>query len=103
MLYCASRCDPFNCNGLSQHREERRNVSEVGLPLRSWGVTSVTGHFWVVMDVIFFFNNLDWGPVLRLPPESTAASVADCMIPRFLNIPPLSARCLSCPQPAVAP
>ena len=32
--------------------------------------------------IIFFFNNLDWGPVPRLPPESTAASVADCTIPR---------------------
>ena len=39
-------------------------------------------------------NNLDWGPVPRLSPESTAASVADCAIPRFLNVPPLSARCL---------
>ena len=47
--------------------------------------------------------NLDWGPVPRLPPGSTAASVADCTIPLFLNVPPLSARCLSRPQPAVAP
>ena len=37
-----------------------------------------------------------------LPPGSTAASVADCTIPLFLNVPPLAARSLSHPQPAVA-
>ena len=44
-------------------------------------------------------NNLVWGPVPHLPPGSTAASVADCTIPHFLNVPPLSARCLSRPHP----
>ena len=48
-------------------------------------------------------NNLDWGPVPLFAPGSTAASVADCTIPRFLNVPTLAARSLSCPQPAVAP
>ena len=38
-----------------------------------------------------------------LPPGSTAASVADCTIPRFLNVPNLAARSPSRPQPAVAP
>ena len=38
-----------------------------------------------------------------LPPGSTAASVAYCTIPRFLNVPTLAARCLSRPQPAVVP
>ena len=38
-----------------------------------------------------------------LPPGSTAASVAYCTIPCFLNIPTLVARSLSRPQPAVAP
>ena len=52
---------------------------------------------------LFFFNNLDWGPVPRLPPGSTAANVAHCTIPRSLNVLPLSARCLSRPHPAVAP
>ena len=38
-----------------------------------------------------------------LPPGNTAASVAYCTILRFLNVPTLAARCLSRPQPAVAP
>ena len=38
-----------------------------------------------------------------LPPRSTAASVAYCTIPRFLNVPTLAARCFSPPQPTVAP
>jgi len=38
-----------------------------------------------------------------LPPGSTAASVAYCTIPRFLNVPTLAARSLSRPQPTVAP
>ena len=37
-----------------------------------------------------------------LSPGSTAASVAYCS-PRLLNVPTLVARCLSRPQPAVAP
>ena len=48
-------------------------------------------------------NNLDWVQFRALPPGSTAASVAYFTIPRFLNVPTLAARCLSRPQPAVAP
>ena len=53
--------------------------------------------------ITHYNNNLDWGPVPLFAPWSTAASVADCTIPRFLNVPTLAARSLSRPQPAVGP
>jgi len=46
---------------------------------------------------------LDLGPVPLFDPGSTAASVAYCTIPRFLNVPTTAARSLSRPQPTVAP
>ena len=55
---------------------------------------------WGLFPQHFFFG---LGSSYAFAPGSTAASVADCTIPRFLNIPPLSARCFSRPQPAVAP
>ena len=50
---------------------------------------------------IFFLIILIGVQFRALPPGSTAASVAYCTIPRFLNVPTLTARCLSRPQPAV--
>jgi hypothetical protein len=44
---------------------------------------------------------LDCVQFRALPPGSTAASVAYGTIPRFLNVPTFTARCLSRPQPAV--
>ena len=61
----------------------------------------------MVMDVelIIIIIIIIWiGVQFRsLLPGSTAASVADCTIPRFLNVPILAPRSLSRPQPAVAP
>ena len=80
---------------------------EVGFPfiwavlLRHWviGVHHLKIVWW-----LFFFTIIWIGVQFHaLPPGSTAASVAYCMIPRFLNIPTLAARCLSRPQPAVVP
>ena len=53
--------------------------------------------------VTLFFLNWIGVQFRVLPPGSTAASVAYCTIPRFLNVPTLAARCLSRPQPAVVP
>ena len=58
-------------------------------------------------NVFFFFFGgvIIWiGVQFRcLSPGSTAASVAYCTIPHFLNVPTLAARCLLRPQPAVVP
>jgi hypothetical protein len=53
-------------------------------------------------------NNLDWGPVPHFCPLETLQPVwltpeVYCIIPVFLIVPTLAARCHSRPQPAVAP
>jgi hypothetical protein len=55
-----------------------------------------------------FLTNLDWGPVPHFCPLEALQSVwltpdVYCTIPVFLIVPTLAARCLSRPQPAVAP
>jgi len=55
------------------------------------------------INKVIFFNNLDWGPVPRLPPGALQPVWLIVQFPIFLNVPPLSARCLSRPQLAVAP
>jgi hypothetical protein len=58
--------------------------------------------------LLTFLINLDWGPVPHFCPLETLQPVwltpeVFCIIPVFLIVPTLAARCLSRPQPAVAP
>ena len=84
-------CESMHCSDLTQDRD------------KWWAVVNVAMNNQVYIIIIIII--IIWiGVQFRsLPPGSTAASVAYCTIPRFLNVPTLAARSLSRPQPAVAP